>query len=168
MALITDINSSIMNSYVSILEASEYFENRGHAEDWEDVVNQEAFLISATNQIDWFMVFLGSKVASTQPLEWPRVDCYDSKNQAYVPIDEIPTKVKHAVMELSIASIDEDRMADSDMAGLQEVKVGSLKVVSNIVGPWQESKKPIPTVVYMILKGVISNSSSIFRRTVRT
>lgn len=168
MALITDINSSVMNSYVTAQEANTYFANRGHGETWEDIENPDAFLISATNQIDWFMNFLGSKVSSEQPLEWPRADCYDSKNQAYVPIDVIPTKVKHAVLELAIASLDEDRLADSDMAGLQEVKVGSLKVVSNLVGPWQETKKPIPPVIYRILSGIITNSSSMFRRTVRT
>jgi hypothetical protein len=126
MALDTDINSSVMNSYVTAQEANTYFANRGHGETWEDIENPDAFLISATNQIDWFMNFLGSKVRSEQPLEWPRTDCYDSKNQAYVPIDVIPTKVKHAVLELAIVSLDEDRLADSDMAGLQEVKVGSL------------------------------------------
>lgn len=168
MALVTDINSSVMNSYVTAQEADAYFANRGHGETWEDIDNPDAFLISATNQLDWFMNFFGSKVNSSQPLEWPRKDCYDTKNQSYVPIDEVPTKVKHAVLELAIQSLDEDRLADSDMAGLQEVKVGSLKVVSNMVGPWQETKQAIPQVVYKILTGIITNSSSMFRRTVRT
>jgi len=168
MALITDINSSIMNSYVTAQEADAYFSNRGHGETWEDIDNPDAFLISATNQIDWYMNFLGSKVISSQPLEWPRKECFDTKNQSYISTNEIPVKVKHAVLELAIQSLDEDRLADSDMAGLQEVKVGSLKVVSNLVGPWQETKKAIPQVIYKILGGVISNSSSMFRRTVRT
>lgn len=166
MALVSDINSSIMNSYVSISEAATYFSERGHGDAWDDVSDPAAMLISATNQIDWFMNFQGEKVSITQPLEWPRQYVYDRYGNE-LPNDEIPLRVKQAVLELAIASIDEDRLQDSDMAGLQEVKVGSLKVVSNMVGPWQDKKAPIPTVCYVILKDLISNSSSMFHNVVR-
>lgn len=167
MALVADINSSIMNSYVTVAEAAAYFTDRGHGEVWEDVDNPAAFLISATNQLDWFMKYKGSKVSVSQPLEWPRKEVFDSSGLGYISTTEIPTRVKHAVFELALASIDADRMADSDMAGLQEVKVGSLKIVSNMVGPWQTKKQPIPPVVYRILTGLIDNSSSMFHNVVR-
>lgn len=166
MALVADVSSSVMNSYVTAQEALAYFSDRGHSEDWDDVENQSSFLIGATNQIDWFMDFKGSKVESSQPLEWPRQDVF--VDGEYVSITEIPTRVKQAVLELALASIDEDRVADSDMAGLQEVKVGTLKVVANAVGSWQTKKGPIPDVVYAILGKFINNSSGMFRRTVRT
>lgn len=166
MALIADISSSIMNSYVTEEEATEYFSDRGHSEDWDDVDDQSSFLITSTNQIDWFMRFKGSKVTSGQPLEWPRKDVL--VDDAYIPTTEIPTRLKQAVLELALASIDEDRMSDSDMAGLQEVKVGTLKIVANAVGPWQKKKNPIPDVVYIILNKFINNSSGMFRRTERT
>ena len=167
MALVADIASSVMNSYVTEAEAAAYFADRGHGEVWEDVENPAAFLISATNQIDWFMNFRGSKVSSSQPLEWPRIDVFDESGLEYISSTEIPVRVKQAVFELALASIDSDRMADSDMAGLQEVKVGSLKIVSNMVGPWQERKRPIPPVVYRILNGLITNSSNMFKRVER-
>lgn len=167
MTLVADVTSSVMNSYVTEQEAANYFAERGHGETWEDVENPAAFLITATNQIDWFMNFKGSKVSSSQPLEWPRIDVFDESGSKYLSSTEVPVRVKQAVFELALASIDSDRMADSDMAGLQEVKVGSLKIVSNSVGPWQEKKRPIPPVVYRILDGLITNSSNMFRRVER-
>lgn len=166
MALVADIESSIFNSYVTTQEALAYFADRGHGEAWDSVDNPAAFLISATNQIDWFMNFKGSKVDPSQPLEWPRKDVL--VDDEYISTTIIPKALKHAVFELALASIEEDRMEESDMAGLQEVKVGSLKVVANAVGPWQTKKKQIPTVVYTILKKIIKNSSTMFRRTERT
>lgn len=167
MALNADITSSVMNSYVTTLEASTYFTDRGHGEAWEDLDNPAAFLITATNQLDWFMKFKGNKVSVSQPLEWPRMDVLDSDGYTYISVTEIPVRVKQAVLELALQSIDADRVADSDMAGLQEVKVGSLKIVSNMVGPWQEKKRPIPNVIYRMLSGLTTNSSSMFKRVER-
>lgn len=165
MALVADITSSVMNSYVTTQEADIYFSERGHAETWDSVTNQAAFLIGATNQLDWFMNFKGSKVESNQPLEWPRQDVL--VDGEYLSTTELPKNLKHAVFELALASIDEDRVAESDMAGLQEVKVGSLKVVANSIGPWQPRKKQIPSVVYTILSKLIENGSTMFKRVER-
>lgn len=167
MALVADINSSVMNSYVTVEEADAYFADRGHGDAWATVTTKEAMLISATNQIDWFMTFKGTKVATSQPLEWPRYDVLDDNTLEYLPSTEIPKRLKTAVLEMAFSSIDEDRMADDDMAGLQEVKIGSLKVVSNMVGPWQQQKRKVPVHIYKILGGLIENSSSMFKRVVR-
>lgn len=166
MALVADMTSSVFNSYVTTQEASAYFADRGHGEAWDNIENPAAFLISATNQIDWFMDFKGSKVETTQPLEWPRQDVL--VDDEYLSTTEIPKALKHAVFELALASIDEDKLQESDMAGLQEVKVGSLKIVSNMVGPWQKQKRQIPKVVYIILSKLIHNSSTMFRKVERT
>lgn len=165
MALVADITSSVMNSYVTLQEANIYFSERGHSSSWDTAENQEGLLIGATNQLDWFMDFKGSKVESSQPLEWPRQDVL--VDDEYLSTTEIPKRLKHAVFELALASIDEDRVADSDMAGLQEVKVGSLKVVANSVGPWQTKKRQVPSVIYAILSKLINNGSTMFRRVER-
>lgn len=167
MALDADITSSVMNSYVTEAEAITYFADRGHGETWDDVISPDGFLISATNQIDWFMNFKGEKVAADQPLQWPRNYVYNDNGTAYLSITEIPTRLKQAVFELAIQSIDEDRLLDSDMAGLQEVKVGSLKIVANMVGPWQEKKRAMPSIIYRILGPLITSSSTMFRRAER-
>jgi hypothetical protein len=166
--LITEIGNPEMNSYVSSKEAADYFYQRSHAESWDDIDNYDAFLISASNQIDWYLSFPGTKVNPDQPLEWPREGVFDTKNQSQISSSIIPRKIKYAVLELVLSSIDDDRIADSDMAGLQEVKVGSLKVVSNLVGPWQDTKATIPDVVYKILDGIVLSTGSMFRRVIRT
>jgi len=159
MPLVTTVGGSVSNSYVSSSEADAYFETRNHSADWETVEDPEKFLITATNQIDWFFKFNGSRTSSDQALEWPRYECYDYKLDEYVVSDEIPKKVKYAVYELILASIEEDRFQESDMAGLQEIQVGSLRVKANSSGAWQNGKKPIPDIVTRLLSGY-SNMTS--------
>lgn len=166
--MITDINDPAMNSYVTAKEAADYFYQRSHGEAWDDIDNYEAFLITGSNQLDWYLTFPGSKVNPEQPMEWPRKDVFDEKNQSNIDSNSIPRKIKYAVLEFILASIDEDRTFDSDMAGLQEVKVGSLKVVSNMVGPWQDKKTTIPESVYKILDGIVINQGGVFKYVTRT
>lgn len=168
--MITEIGNPNMNSYVSVDEAFEYFESRSHGEAWEDIDNYESFLITATNQIDWYLSFPGSKTDPSQPLEWPRKDVFDEKNQTYIKSNIIPKKIKYAVLELALVSIEEDRTFDSDMLGLQKVKVGTLEVVANSSGIWQGKKSTIPDIIYRILDGIItdSGSTSMFKRVIRT
>jgi len=162
------VGGSVSNSYVTIEEADQYFTSRNHSSDWESVTDKDKFLITATNQVDWYFNFNGVRTSDTQALEFPRTECYDSKLDQYVASDEIPKKVKYAVFELVLASIDEDRFQDSDMTGLQEVQVGTLRIKSNSSGIWQDKKKPVPDIVVHVLSGLINNlNSSLFSRVVR-
>jgi len=170
MAINATIGGSVSNSYVTLDEADTYFESRNHSSDWDecDDETKEKHLITATNQIDWFFDFNGSKTDSTQALSFPRYECYDNKLDEYVESDIIPNKVKYAVFELVLASLNEDRFADDDMIGLQEVQIGTLRVKANSSGSWQKSKQPIPEVVYKILSGLSSlTNSSMFSRVIR-
>jgi hypothetical protein len=142
--------------------------NRNHSEEWADIDNPEPFLISATNQIDWFFEFNGTRTSDTQALQFPRENCYDYKLDKYIASDEIPQKVKYAVCELILASLTEDRFQESDLAGLQEVQVGSLRVKANSAGVWQDKKQPIPEIVYQILSGLSKATvNSMFSRVIR-
>lgn len=162
------IGGTTSNSYVTIDEVNTYMDNRNHSEEWANIDNTEPFLISATNQIDWFIKFNGEKVLSTQALMFPRNNCYDYKLDEYVASDIIPIKVKNAVCELILASLEEDRFKDNDMAGIQQVQVGSLKIVANSVGAWQTKKKPIPDIIYRILSGLLDPmSNTVFSRAIR-
>lgn len=167
MTIDATIGGTISNSYVTVSEANSYFESRNFASEWESITEPEQYLISATNQIDWFIKFKGSKVSTDQALMWPRNECYDSFLDEYVANDIIPKKIKHAVFELILSSLEEDRMQDSDMLGLQEIKVSSLKVVANSVGAWQPTKTKIPSIVYTILSGISESTSSMFSRAER-
>lgn len=167
--MITEIGNPEMNSYVSSTEAEDYFAQRIHADTWEDIDDDEPFLITATNQIDWYLSFPGMKTTEVQPLEWPREGVFDTKNQSYVDSNIIPRKIKYAVLELALASILADRTIDSDMAGLQEVKIGTLMVKANSSGTWQETKNVIPEIIYKILDGIIvtAGSGTMFKTVMR-
>ena len=54
------------------------------------------------------------------------------------------------------------------MAGIQQVQVGSLKIVANSVGTWQSKKKPMPDMIYTILSGLLDpTSNTMFSRVIR-
>jgi hypothetical protein len=168
--IVTEIGNPEMNSYVSSTEAEDYFAQRIHAETWEDIDNDESFLITATNNIDWYLSFPGIKTSTTQPLEWPREGVFDTKNQSSIDSNIIPVKIKYAVLEFALSSIQADRTIDSDMAGLQEVQIGTLKVKSNSSGSWQETKTVIPEIIYKILDGIIvsAGAGTMFKTVIRS
>lgn len=168
--MITETGNPKMNSYVTSEEAEDYFAQRSHGEAWEDIDSDEPFLITATNQIDWYLSFPGIKTTETQPLEWPREGVFDTKSQSYVDSNTIPKKIKFAVLELALASILADRTIDSDMAGLQAVQIGTLMVKSNSSGAWQETKTVIPEIIYKILDGIIvsAGSGTMFKTVIRS
>ena len=162
------VGGTVANAYITVNEADDYFTKRSHASDWDSVNDKEQFIISSTNQIDWFFKFNGQRTSTTQALEFPRYECYDYKIDNYVASDEIPNKVKYAVCELILANISEDKFQESDMAGIQEVQVGSLRVKANSSGVWQDKKQPIPEIVYQILSGLTEpTTSNMFSRVVR-
>lgn len=168
--MITEIGNPEMNSYVSSTEAYDYFAQRSHGETWDDVSNYESFLITATNHIDWYLSFTGTKTTETQPLEWPREGVFDTKSQSSVDSNTIPKKIKFATLELALSSIQADRTIDSDMAGLQEVQIGTLMVKANSSGTWQETKTVIPEIIYKILDGIIvsAGSGTMFKTVIRS
>lgn len=153
------VGGTVSNSYVTLDEANAYFSSRNFSSAWEDVEDPNSFLITATNQIDWFMQFNGKRTTTTQALSWPRTDVYDSRLDEYVASDIIPNKVKYATLELVLSSLSADRFADDDMAGIQEVKIGTLKVVANSSGAWQNKKKPMPDIIYRILSGLTKGTN---------
>jgi hypothetical protein len=163
-----DIGTSTSNSYLTLDEVNEYFATRSYSSEWDSITDKEQFIISATNQIDWFFEFNGERISDTQALQFPRQNCYDYKLDKFVAVDEIPQKIKYAVCELILASLSEDRFQESDLAGLQEVQVGSLRVKANSAGAWQDKKQPIPEIVYQILSGLSKATvNSMFSRVVR-
>lgn len=164
------VGGTTSNSYVTVDEVDDYMTTRNHSSSWNDILedDKEKYLISATNQIDWFIKFNGYKASSDQSLSFPRTNCFDYRLNEYVASNIIPTRVKYAVYELILASLNEDRFADNPMAGLQQVQVGSLKVVANSVGTWQTKKKPMPDIIYNILSGILDPlSNTMFSQVVR-
>ena len=133
--LITTIGDSTSNSYITLAEASDYFDARLDGESWADETDdrhKQALLKAAKrlNGLNW----LGSRVTTTQALAWPRIDVpkRDSAGVCtygwggylysgygdYYRSDEIPDVIKEAQAEFAFALLegfddDDDDQVDS-------------------------------------------------------
>ena len=155
--LIATVGASNANSYVTAMEAEVYFADRAHASVWTSYTEQESALITATSLLEWYVTWRGTKSSETQALGWPRAGVSNEFGTLYSETS-IPQAVKTAVFELALSSIETDRSADNDLAGLAEVKIGSLqlKTTDNV-----HNKLPgtIPDKIWKILRGLTSRGA---------
>lgn len=153
MALDATVGSISANSYVTVLEATEYFANRAHvADSWTvlAVEDQESFLITNTLLLDWYVKFKGYKTSESQALKWPRSGVVRPSG-ASVASDIIPSEIKQAVYELTFFSLSVDRVAESDLAGLSQVQAGSLMIKTETPSFLSTAKEAIPDHVWKIV-----------------
>jgi hypothetical protein len=121
------------NSYVTVAEATSYFEGRlDPADTWANAVSgattEEVALVMATARLE-LESFYGIPTTTTQRLKWPRIGTYDSKGD-YNDSDLVPRCVKEATYELALALLQDETMLD-DTTGLQafsRISAGSLSV----------------------------------------
>ena len=98
MAIIVEDGTIVAgaNSYVSEAELTAYASARGVTL----TGNTEALLLNAMDYIE-SLSYIGTKVSSTQPLQWPRynvvIDGY------YFPNNEIPEILKSGLMQTAMA-----------------------------------------------------------------
>ncbi len=156
MALDATVGGASTNSYVTVSEANSYFADRSHADAWEDEENQAAALVTASQAIDWYVTWKGQRATGTQSMDWPRVGVLDKVGTEY-PLDVIPQDVKTATYEMALASLDADRMADSDLAGLSEVRAASLMIKTDD-GLYNTKPDTIPDHIWKILDGLTTKS----------
>lgn len=73
MALITKLGHPNQNSYVSVAQANDYFDNRRNVAEWDNLnsTEKEEVLIQAGIDIDSYN-FIGEKWYDTQGMEFPR------------------------------------------------------------------------------------------------
>lgn len=113
----TEVGSAEANSYISVEEADAYFEARFlSGEGWSGLtVDQKAArLLQAAITIDRLQ-FIGERVSETQALAWPRrssneIGYYSTLTVLgrQIAVDEIPTAIKYAQVELALTIFDED------------------------------------------------------------
>lgn len=103
-------NVANANSYVDIAEADSYASDTGY-EDWEDLSDAEKQigLVRATHYIDqiYRTSFTGFQQSENQSLAWPRGGAYD-ENFYYFDTNEIPVRLKRAVIEMAFIAYDRD------------------------------------------------------------
>ncbi len=165
MALNATVGAADANSYVTVAEANAYFANRAHAEAWEDLDQQPQALMTASQALDWHVTWKGDRVTGTQSMDWARVGVYDKVGVLY-PSNVIPPDVKTATYEMALASIEADRMADSDLAGLSEVRAASLLIKTDD-GLYNTKPDTIPDHIWKILDGLTTRSGAGVVRLVR-
>lgn len=130
MALTIDatVGGANSNSYVTLLEANNYFEARLYSDTWnnaqDDVKNRA--LVMATRRIGQ-ETFYGDRATDTQKLPFPRINIGRLDG---VELDNtIPDILKEAQFELAIHLLTVDMSKPSvDTSNIKSVKVGSLAV----------------------------------------
>ena len=156
MTLVADVGSPIANSYVTVAEADAYFDERANASLWSTSTEKESLLITASRLLDWQLKFKGSKTSELQSMSFPRSDIELSSGYI-VPSDSIPTELKWAVFELALLSVGTDRVADNPLAGIDQVKAGSLFIKT--APPSSNPKTPIiPDYIRTLLKDFTSTA----------
>ena len=150
------------NSYVSLLEANLYFQDRTHSSSWENFDDKSKALITASSMLDWSLDWKGEKTSPSQSMEFPRQKLLLDTGD-YLDTDIIPKNLKVATFELALASLEKDRAKGFDLAGLDSIQISSLKISTNQQIGLSQAKKIIPDVVKYILGDLINSGIRLVR-----
>jgi hypothetical protein len=131
--IITTVAGATSNSYVTLAEAETYFAERLNVSNWDDAASDDIknrALISAARRLDqegW----AGLKYDADQALAWPRTGTYDRDGVLYAS-DAIPEPVTTAQLNLALAMLGGDLLADSGLEGFINLKVGPIDVTPRL------------------------------------
>jgi len=162
MALDATVGSPDANSYVTVNEADAYFEDRTFVSAWDAFTDKASALVTASQMLDWYVKYVGYKATSAQGMQWPRTEAYYTDGTE-IADDVIPPEIKKAVYELTLSSLESDRTADDDMAGISYAKVGNLAVKATKGDYSSTAREAIPQKVWKILSELIISNSSVVR-----
>ena len=104
-------------SYIDVAFADAYFLKRGITQ-WASLTNRDQLIIRAMDYIENNYTYQGTKLVSTQSLQFPRL----INGETVYPI-----ALKNAVCELALKSNEEDLLQDISKSVISE-KVGELEV----------------------------------------
>lgn len=129
MAFIVEDGTGLTDStsYVSLEESNDYNTDFGNTS-WSALTDAEkqTALIKGTQFIDNQYIFPGIKSTYDQALNWPRYEAYDCEGYE---LTEIPVKLKHAVIEAALRSLDGELLPDTEEEGrTSKVKVDVIEV----------------------------------------
>ena len=147
MSLIIESGNGDSNSesYVDVDYVDAYFLKRGLTQ-WASLTNREQLIIRAMDYIENNYTYQGTKLVSTQALQFPRL----INGETVYPI-----ALKNAVCELALKSNEEDLLADTDKTTIRE-KVGTLEVEYD---PNQDNIKSYNYVNKLLAPYLVSTSS---------
>lgn len=130
-----DPASAGMNSYVTVLDADDYFASRYGSEVWTELddAGKETILAHATRQLN-LLEYGSLKTRSAQPLKWPRSGIYDNEGNAYSPLT-VPVLMQQAVCEQAHWVLSESGrvLDDTTLGQFSDFKAGplTLKIRNN-------------------------------------
>ena len=133
------------DSYIDVDFADSYFLKRGITQ-WASLTNKESLIIRAMDYIENNYSYKGTKLVSTQALQFPRL--IDGETV-------YPIALKNAVCELALKSNEEDLLADTDKTTIRE-KVGTLEIEYD---PNQDNIKSFNYVNKLLAPYLVSTSS---------
>ena len=147
MALVLEDGTGLTNSesYVDVAYVDAYFLKRGITQ-WASLTNREQLIIRAMDYIENNYTYQGTKLISTQALQFPRL----INGETVYPI-----ALKNAVCELALKSNEEDLLADTDKTTIRE-KVGTLEIEYD---PNQDNTKSYNYVNKLLAPYLVSTSS---------
>ena len=126
----TFVSTAYGNSYISLGEADNYFDDQLYPEPWttSDDATKEKSLVMATKKIDSLML-IGRRVESDQEQEFPR-SIYNSGSSCWVDESEIAQCVKDATCEEALAllrgGVAANKRAELQRQGVSSFSLGKL------------------------------------------
>jgi hypothetical protein len=128
--LVATLAGGTSNSYITVADATIYFDNRLDVTDWTAATadNKAASLITATSWLDT-LDFYGDRSSTTQALKWPRTDVTCDGIEADATF--IPREIKDATCEAALALLRNPTMLRGVVTApgsYDEVELGELRV----------------------------------------
>ena len=168
------------NSFVSVSESDEYFENRLNSENWfsNDALVEQA-LVTATGILDDMDWGGTATPTASYPLSWPRdITYYDNKSGYYTDLEDdrsttsegtIPGDIKKATFELAFHLLNNMKTQESNASGENKVKdltVGSVRLIFDL-NSGVKNFKELPDSIINIVTKYLNETSNTQSRGVR-
>lgn len=168
------------NSFVSIQESDEYFENRLNSETWfaNDGAVEQA-LVTATGILDDMDWGGTATPTASYPLSWPRdITYYDNKSGYFVNVEDdrsttfegtIPGDIKKATFELALHLLNNMKTQESNASGENKVKdltVGAVRLIFDL-NSGVKNFKELPDSIVNLCNKYLNEMSTTQSRGVR-
>lgn len=143
------------NTYVDSAGAfaTAYFEAHLYATTWTAATSEQkkAAVVQATRTIDSLITWKGRKTDQDQPRQWPRYQVF--AEGFLVPDDQVPRAVQEATLEMAMALLERNRLADSAATqGVNALKLGQGALELELTPDKTTELKAIPDIVRQLLE----------------
>lgn len=132
LTLDATVGGANANAFLTTDRATSILEGRYHSGTWFSLTedSKDALVVQATsilNREHW----AGQKATSAQRLNWPRAyvpdpDMPADASSIYLDDSTIPLFLEEATAELAFSLIPQDRLLETDTAGIKRIDVGSI------------------------------------------